>query len=75
MQNAVLTIRLDARVIDELKNISEITKKSKAFIIREAIELYLEDVKDIREADNVVMTEKKEEWVDHDEVKKKYLIH
>jgi len=56
----MLSVRLDKELEEELNKLAKLTKRSKSFFIKEALREYLEDVKDVLEAQNRVNDSKRE---------------
>jgi len=56
----MLSVRLDKELEEELNRLAKLTKRSKSFFIKEALREYLEDVKDVLEAQNRVNNPKRE---------------
>ena len=50
----MISVRLDKELEEELNRLVKLTKRSKSFFIKEALREYLEDVKDVLEAQNRV---------------------
>ena len=56
----MISVRLDKELEEELNNLAKITKRPKSFFIKEALKEYLEDVKDVLEAQNRVNSKNRE---------------
>lgn len=68
-----LSLKVDDNLLNYLERISEKIKRSKSFVIREALMRYLEDISDIFEAENILLKTKENEWIDHEDIRKEIL--
>jgi predicted DNA-binding protein len=64
---------LNENLYRDLEKISKKTSKSKKILITKAIEQFVEDIKDVEDADEIMKKEKPDTWISHDKVKKNIL--
>jgi predicted DNA-binding protein len=68
-----LSLKIDDVLLENLEKVSELIKRSKSFLIREALTRYLEDLSDVFEAENILLKTKENEWIDHEDIRKEIM--
>lgn len=67
-----ISFQLPEEMAEKLEFFAREMDRSKAWLIRDSLGEYLEDLADYMEARHVQMTSKPEDYIPWDEVKKKY---
>jgi RHH-type rel operon transcriptional repressor/antitoxin RelB len=65
----MISVRLDKQLETELEKVAKLTNRPKSFFVKEALREYLEDIKDLFEA-NERLSDPKRETVTLDTLKK-----